>query len=72
MCSGMSGMPIVLWSNKLPISLERVAVLVKLAQKCPEINQQNGFWKKPDQSMSALLGVKWCTIIAFVGENVFG
>ena len=56
----------------MPRSLERVAGLVKLAQKCSEINQQYEFWKKLDPSMCTFLGVEWYTIIAFVGGNVSG
>ena len=52
--------------------MERVAGLVKLAEKRSEINQQYEFWKKIDPSMCTFLDVKWCTIIAFVGGNVSG
>ena len=40
--------------------------LGNLAQKCSKINQQYGFWNNNDPSLFAFLGVKWCTIVAFV------
>ena len=46
--------------------MERIVGLVKLAQKCSKINEQYGFWKKIDPSMCAFLGVKLCTMVAFV------
>ena len=43
-----------------------VAGLVKLTQKCSEINQQYGFSKEIDPSRCAFWDVKGCTIVAFV------
>ena len=49
----------------MPISLEKVVGLVKLAQKCSKINKQYEFWKKIDPAICAFLGANWC-IVAFV------
>ena len=54
----MPDMSIVLYNNKLPISMERVVGLVKLIQKCSKINQKNVFFKNVNPSRYALLDFK--------------